>query len=206
MLIWIKDKWVNSPYKDKKRFSLYDNTTGGVFIVSITNLTKEDAGIYWCGVHVSFQKNSPLSVDKITEVILNVKNADQSGNPPPGHLPLIPLALVLSLAVGVLVLGMALFFCRRFGKKITKAPTSPDIPIYTNTAENTQGTGDYVNAGVQEPQANTPTGPMRSNRPYSDPDYQNSNMSDTTTYQTLIASTRQNDSIYHTLHPRTNQQ
>ena len=74
----IKDKWVNSPYKDKKRFSLYDNTTGGVFIVSITNLTKEDAGIYWCGVHVSFQKNSSLSVDNITEVILNVKNGNGS--------------------------------------------------------------------------------------------------------------------------------
>ena len=77
----IKDKWFNNsdnPNKDKKRFSLYDSTTGGVFTVSITNLTKEDAGIYWCGVHVSFQENSPLSVDNITEVILNVKNGNSS--------------------------------------------------------------------------------------------------------------------------------
>ena len=61
-----------------QRFSLYDNTTAGVFMVSITNLTEKDAGIYWCGVHVSFQKNSPLSVDNITEVILNVKNGNGS--------------------------------------------------------------------------------------------------------------------------------
>ncbi|KAK9981717.1 hypothetical protein ABG768_001241 [Culter alburnus] len=56
-----KNKWVQSG-----RFSLYDNTSSGVFNVTIRDLTELDSGTYQCGVDVS------LGGDFYTEVNLNV--------------------------------------------------------------------------------------------------------------------------------------
>ncbi|XP_056311149.1 polymeric immunoglobulin receptor [Danio aesculapii] len=42
-----KHQWVQSG-----RFSLYDNTTAGVFTVTIRDLTEQDSGIYYCGTEV----------------------------------------------------------------------------------------------------------------------------------------------------------
>ncbi|XP_063047213.1 CMRF35-like molecule 6 [Engraulis encrasicolus] len=50
------------------RFSLHDNTTSRIFSVTITGLTVEDAGKYWCGVKTGFG-----SKDVYTEVELTVK-------------------------------------------------------------------------------------------------------------------------------------
>ncbi|XP_076135424.1 polymeric immunoglobulin receptor-like [Alosa pseudoharengus] len=50
------------------RFSLHDDATAGVFTVTITGLTAEDSGQYWCGVATGFG-----SYDVFTEVKLNVK-------------------------------------------------------------------------------------------------------------------------------------
>ncbi|XP_062388583.1 uncharacterized protein LOC134077168 [Sardina pilchardus] len=50
------------------RFSLHDDTTAGVFTVTITGLTAEDSGQYWCGVKTGFGK-----YDVYAEVKLNVK-------------------------------------------------------------------------------------------------------------------------------------
>ncbi|XP_076131211.1 uncharacterized protein LOC143112489 [Alosa pseudoharengus] len=55
------------------RFSLHDDTTAGVFTVTITGLTAGDSGQYWCGV-----KTGPGQFDVFTEVALNIKKA-----PPP---------------------------------------------------------------------------------------------------------------------------
>ncbi|XP_034044531.1 uncharacterized protein LOC117526581 [Thalassophryne amazonica] len=48
------------------RFSLYDNSTGAVFIVRVAELILEDSRTYWCAV------NSSLHPDSISEIQLNV--------------------------------------------------------------------------------------------------------------------------------------
>lgn len=48
------------------RFSLYDNTTGAFFIVSVDKIESEDSGTYWCGV------KSPVRADDISFIQLNV--------------------------------------------------------------------------------------------------------------------------------------
>ncbi|XP_062388102.1 uncharacterized protein LOC134076855 [Sardina pilchardus] len=52
----------------KGRFSLHDDTTAGVFTVTITGLTEGDSGQYWCGVKTRFAK-----YDQYTEVELKVQ-------------------------------------------------------------------------------------------------------------------------------------
>ncbi|XP_074485233.1 uncharacterized protein LOC141764153 [Sebastes fasciatus] len=42
------DQW-----EENGRFSLYDNTTGAFFIVSVDKLTSEDSGMYRCGVDIT---------------------------------------------------------------------------------------------------------------------------------------------------------
>ncbi|XP_062395800.1 CMRF35-like molecule 8 [Sardina pilchardus] len=51
----------------KGRFSLHDDTTAGVFSVTITGLTAEDSGQYWCGITTGLGLT-----DVFTEVELNV--------------------------------------------------------------------------------------------------------------------------------------
>ncbi|XP_062395794.1 CMRF35-like molecule 8 [Sardina pilchardus] len=55
------------------RFSLHDDTTAGVFTVTITELTAKDSGKYWCAIARPLGK-----LDVYTEVNLNVKKG-----PPP---------------------------------------------------------------------------------------------------------------------------
>ncbi|KTF80769.1 hypothetical protein cypCar_00044369 [Cyprinus carpio] len=54
----------SSEIKSNGRFSLSDNKSTGVFTVTITNLTEEDSGIYWCGAAQRGQehKNKWISV------------------------------------------------------------------------------------------------------------------------------------------------
>uniref|UniRef100_A0AAY4A5L5 Immunoglobulin domain-containing protein n=1 Tax=Denticeps clupeoides TaxID=299321 RepID=A0AAY4A5L5_9TELE len=48
------------------RFSLYDNTTAGSFTVTITGLTAQDSGKYWCGI------DRPSWKDLYTELQLKI--------------------------------------------------------------------------------------------------------------------------------------
>lgn len=59
-----KDEW-------EKRFSLYDNTTGGFTMFSISKLTQQDAGIYWCVVEEPFS-TSTVCEEKFKAIHLNV--------------------------------------------------------------------------------------------------------------------------------------
>ncbi|XP_076141170.1 CMRF35-like molecule 6 isoform X2 [Alosa pseudoharengus] len=60
------------------RFSLHDDTTAGVFTVTITGLTAEDSGQYWCAI-----KRVPKK-DVYTEVELNViKDSVSVSSPSP---------------------------------------------------------------------------------------------------------------------------
>ncbi|KAL2086325.1 hypothetical protein ACEWY4_017384 [Coilia grayii] len=62
-----KDNWMT-----KDRFSLYDNTTGRFVLVYISDLTKEDAGIYWCVIDEPFDNDSQVSLDKSKAIQLDI--------------------------------------------------------------------------------------------------------------------------------------
>ncbi|KAG7316136.1 hypothetical protein KOW79_021002 [Hemibagrus wyckioides] len=68
--LWTKDIPVQSgsPPKDT-RFSLYDNTTARVFIITITDLRTEDGGTYWCTIQQTV-------TDIYTKLLLLVKTDD----------------------------------------------------------------------------------------------------------------------------------
>lgn len=61
------DRWVTSG-----RFSLYDNTTRGFFVVRVDSLYSEDSGTYWCGVDI---RDNP---DYINVIQLNVTEIAQA--------------------------------------------------------------------------------------------------------------------------------
>ncbi|KAK6471293.1 CMRF35-like molecule 5, partial [Huso huso] len=52
------------------RFSLYDNRSARVFTVTITELTLEDAGIYYCRI------DRKIKLDEYTEVKVTVNKAE----------------------------------------------------------------------------------------------------------------------------------
>ncbi|XP_034150356.1 CMRF35-like molecule 8 [Esox lucius] len=54
-------------WEHRGRFSLYDDTEGNYFMVVIRQLTRQDEGIYWCGVDIS------VIPDRYTKVELEVK-------------------------------------------------------------------------------------------------------------------------------------
>ncbi|XP_056128063.1 polymeric immunoglobulin receptor-like [Rhinichthys klamathensis goyatoka] len=59
---------VSSETNSNGRFSLRDDKSAGVFTVTITELTLEDSGIYWCGAGETGLKNKWISV---THLIIN---------------------------------------------------------------------------------------------------------------------------------------
>eukprot|EP00064_Thunnus_orientalis_P018136 superscaffoldBa00004081_g18227 len=62
----------------KGRFSLYDNTTGTFFIVSVDKLVPVDSGTYWCGVDVSDLRDHisviQLNVSRVTVTPISQEN------------------------------------------------------------------------------------------------------------------------------------
>ncbi|XDV16708.1 hypothetical protein PO909_016299, partial [Leuciscus waleckii] len=60
---------VSSETNSNGRFSLRDDESAGVFTVTITDLTLEDSGIYWCGAGETGLKNKWISVTD-----LNINN------------------------------------------------------------------------------------------------------------------------------------
>ncbi|XP_041961024.1 uncharacterized protein LOC121719447 [Alosa sapidissima] len=61
------------------RFSLHDNTTAGVFTVTITGLKLEDSGKYWCGTN----RTSVSIFDYYTTLQVTPKPAPLKTPPPP---------------------------------------------------------------------------------------------------------------------------
>ncbi|XP_076141086.1 uncharacterized protein LOC143123507 isoform X2 [Alosa pseudoharengus] len=75
-----KDKIVKTEDGQTKaisgRFSLHDDTTAGVFTVTITGLTAGDSGQYWCGVKTGFGPK-----DVFSEVELKVQKGNNQVHP-----------------------------------------------------------------------------------------------------------------------------
>ncbi|XP_067296715.1 polymeric immunoglobulin receptor isoform X3 [Pseudorasbora parva] len=90
---------VSSKTNINGRFSLRDDQSAGVFTVTITDLTLEDSGIYWCGAAETRQKNKWISV---TELKIHEGFT----------------MLVLMVVLGILtVFGFSLFMCFRWRQK-----------------------------------------------------------------------------------------
>ncbi|XP_076142529.1 uncharacterized protein LOC143124699 [Alosa pseudoharengus] len=187
-----KDQWFN-PGKEsrgKNRFYFYDNTTGGFFMVNITNLTTEDAGTYWCGVHVSFQQNSPLSVDNLTEVILNVKNGsheDDSNVLSPG----ITAPLFMTLVVVALVFGAALLFCWQHRRNNSKG-LATDYNLEKHNNQQDSGHRDCEYEEIQEPTHPLNRAATENNAVYANAQLP-TNLSDNHTYSTIHLPSMQSD-------------
>ncbi|XP_071399562.1 transmembrane domain-containing protein TMIGD3-like [Centroberyx affinis] len=89
------NQWVRS-----ERFRLYDNTTVGVFIVTVDQLVLGDSGKYWCGVDIH------MYPDTISEIQLNVSPAPTTTILPGGLMPhksQLPLVLTAVMCVGALL-------------------------------------------------------------------------------------------------------
>ncbi|XP_059407686.1 CMRF35-like molecule 8 [Carassius carassius] len=69
----------SSEIKSYGRFSLSDNESAGVFTVTITDLTEEDSGIYWCGAAPRGQEHKWISV---TDLIVSA-DTSESASPKP---------------------------------------------------------------------------------------------------------------------------
>ncbi|XP_064126868.1 CMRF35-like molecule 6 [Loxodonta africana] len=61
--------------KAKGRVSLRDHPSQLNFTVTLRNLTVEDEGIYWCGIHVTWAKDGLLLFDPIFRVVVSVSPA-----------------------------------------------------------------------------------------------------------------------------------
>ncbi|XP_066516666.1 CMRF-35-like molecule 4 [Hoplias malabaricus] len=76
--VWkTKDIPVDSKSSKDQRFSLKDHTVNRVFVITITDLRTEDAGMYWCAVEGAVR-------DDYSEIQLQVK-FDNSTPPPSDH-------------------------------------------------------------------------------------------------------------------------
>ncbi|XP_063060383.1 polymeric immunoglobulin receptor-like [Engraulis encrasicolus] len=106
----LKDQWWYNG-----RYSLYDNTNRRHFLVSIANVTREDAGIYWCAVDELFHDDAPVAVDKFEVVRLEVRTG-----PAAGSALALPVCLSLFLLIAAATAGAAAFICIR-GKKKKKS-------------------------------------------------------------------------------------
>uniref|UniRef100_A0A9J8CUJ1 Si:ch211-114l13.12 n=1 Tax=Cyprinus carpio carpio TaxID=630221 RepID=A0A9J8CUJ1_CYPCA len=99
----------SSEIKSNGRFSLSDNKSTGVFTVTITNLTEEDSGIYWCGAAQRGQehKNKWISV-----IDLNISAG-------------LTLIIIMVMVIGILTgFGFSLFiYLRQRQKKEGTQPT-----------------------------------------------------------------------------------
>ncbi|XP_076147571.1 polymeric immunoglobulin receptor-like [Alosa pseudoharengus] len=173
------------------RLTLKDLVADQVFIVTISDLTAEDAGIYWC---VEFTDRGPEFTSAIQLTVKKFSPQTDSGSDSP-QTPsgsdtnsaiwvLVPVVVLLLLGIGLLVVV-------KYKKKTSeRASTSTDDQMDTNAAGNAQETVYYANNEVQarvRTQANPPTPPRRINRPNSDDVYQNSDrVEDIPPYLTVI--------------------
>ncbi|XP_062382019.1 polymeric immunoglobulin receptor-like [Sardina pilchardus] len=173
------------------RFFLRDNAADQVFTVTISNLTEEDAGIYWC---VEMIGNS--GAEFTSAVQLTVKK-DSSATVSESDTKsvtwvLVPIVMLLLLAIGLLVVKYKKTCERENYCKCLVASTS-DVQMDMNTAGNKQEKQeavDYENDDVQvsgRTSVDPPIPPRRIDRLSSDDMYQNSDMvEDIPPYLTVI--------------------
>ncbi|XP_062395873.1 uncharacterized protein LOC134084609 isoform X2 [Sardina pilchardus] len=91
------------------RFSLRDEPTSGAFIVTITDLRAEDAGIYWC-----VEWCNKAGYINTTAVKMEVE---------PGP----PVMLTVCLTIAALVLGIAVLICIKYRRMRTQGLASTSV-------------------------------------------------------------------------------
>ncbi|XP_041961180.1 polymeric immunoglobulin receptor-like [Alosa sapidissima] len=100
-----KDQW-----ESRDRFSLYDDTTGGFFMINITKVTEEDYGTYWCALDEPPSNDSKVSVDQFKTIQLDVHTGS-------------PVVLPVSMTIVVLGFGIVFFICVMCQKRRGREPS-----------------------------------------------------------------------------------
>ncbi|XP_058236517.1 CMRF35-like molecule 1 [Hemibagrus wyckioides] len=194
-----------SPPKDT-RFSLYDNTTARVFIITITDLRTEDEGTYWCTIHLK------RAQDIYTEILLLVKTGFQT-------------TLVISAVSVVLVLLIVAFIfivmiqrkkktqgsetvrqsCRETNEEYENDLNLPPVQARENT---TTSQSVYQSLSITPNQSDSVYQSLSITNNQSDSVYQSlsitNNQSDSV-YQSLSITNNQSDSVYQSLSITNNQ-
>ncbi|XP_062395870.1 CMRF35-like molecule 1 [Sardina pilchardus] len=201
------------------RFSLRDDPTSGIYTVTITDLRKEDAGIYWCvelcnkagyinttAVKVEVEPDGWETTTTLPSVsTISVDNKFHFSG------PLVMLTLCLTIAA--LVLGIAVLICIKYRRMRTQEPATFVCPM--NRRDNAQSIPDYENDTARDDVAppNIVSSPVYQslNPKTMQPDsaYQSLNpntMQQDPAYQSLNPNTMQHDSAYQSLNPYTMQQ
>ncbi|XP_041961066.1 polymeric immunoglobulin receptor-like isoform X1 [Alosa sapidissima] len=191
------------------RLTLKDLVADQVFIVTISDLTAEDAGIYWC---VEFTDRGPeftsaiqLTVKKFSPQTDSGTDSPQTDSPqtPSGSdtnsaiWVLVPVVVLLLLGIGLLVV------VKYKKKKSEQPPNLPGNQMSTDTARTRNETVDYENDVVhacRKTRANPPTPPN------SDPEYQNSDTSAVPLYLAVIPTSTESAPTNQTLDNKTGRQ
>ncbi|XP_029912075.1 polymeric immunoglobulin receptor-like [Myripristis murdjan] len=111
------------------RFSLEDDSAATLLKLHIRNVTKEDAGIYWCGTNIKWTPESHKGFNLTVELLPRGRNSSSLTLSPAAHGTLGVIAVPVSLVVMLLV--AVLFFNYRHQKKNhAKEMASPTHGLY----------------------------------------------------------------------------
>ncbi|XP_041960981.1 uncharacterized protein LOC121719426 isoform X1 [Alosa sapidissima] len=111
-LDWI----VSKPLPKNRKYSLSDNKTANVFTVTIHDLKREDAGIYWCGVRTS--GNNVALTGQVNLQITEKAHVEDMKT------PVVMVAIVIVVMVIVaLVLAVTFFLCYTQSRKHDRSGT-----------------------------------------------------------------------------------
>ncbi|XP_062395872.1 uncharacterized protein LOC134084609 isoform X1 [Sardina pilchardus] len=114
------------------RFSLRDEPTSGAFIVTITDLRAEDAGIYWCvewcnkagyiNTTAVKMEVEPDGWETTTLPSVSTTSADNKS-----HFSGPPVMLTVCLTIAALVLGIAVLICIKYRRMRTQGLASTSV-------------------------------------------------------------------------------
>ncbi|XP_072513233.1 polymeric immunoglobulin receptor-like isoform X1 [Salminus brasiliensis] len=178
------------------RISLFDHPQKNLFNVNISDVMKEDGGLYMCGFQGTKDRSTNPYFSLVNEIHLEVSGLKDFSI----------IIITVSVCVVLLLIGGLVLIYKLKHKKTEAGP--PNMPTRTNNPTK----GDYENdlpgnhqniINIHSLYQSLDPSTNQSDSLYQSLDT-NINQSDTL-YESLDPSTNQSDSLYESLDPRTNQ-